>query len=290
MSSQTLPAASVVTTQLGTVGNVTPTPNFYQFDAALPAPFAVTAGVKYWFSAVSIQTSGSSAFYWTSGSGSDPAAVSIEPPEDRFRIFFDLAFSLFAVSPNAFQLKYFNTNYGSGQIIVSNAGSMSTGSNFADDSSGTICANFYTFDPNEEMQTCCSCPVTPNGLSSLNVNEDILAQNLIVNPSSAITVKVLFTSKAGQNAGGVCDPTKASALNLAAGGLAWGTNLRGVTFQGSPPSTVNVVTETSFSKAELSAAELSKLTTYCQYIRILGSQVSGICKSCAAGARGAIGQ
>ncbi len=104
LSSQTLPAASVVTTQLGTVGNVTPTPNFYQFDAALPAPFAVTADVKYWFSAVSIQTSGSSAFYWTSGSGGDSAAVSIEPPEDRFRIFFDLAFSLFAVSPNAFQL------------------------------------------------------------------------------------------------------------------------------------------------------------------------------------------
>jgi hypothetical protein len=195
-----------------------------------------------------------------------------------------------AASDNVFQLKYFNTNYGSGHIIVSNAGTMSTGNNAADDSSGTVCANFYSFDPNEEMQTCCSCPVTPNGLSSLNVNEDIIAQNLIVNPSSAITVKLVFTLKSAQNGGNACDPTKAGFLNVARGGLAWGTNLRNVTFQGSPPTTVNAVTETRFTPAELSAAELAKLSTYCQYIKILGSSVSGICKSCQAGARGSIGQ
>jgi hypothetical protein len=124
----------------------------------------------------------------------------------------------------------------------------------------------------------------------LNVNEDIVAQNLIVNPSSAITVKLLFSTKAGQNGGGICDPTQPTGANLANGGLAWGTNLRNVTFQGSPPTTVNAVTETRFTPAELSAAELTKLTTYCRYIKILGSSVSGICKSCQAGARGAIVQ
>ncbi|MBS1874898.1 MAG: hypothetical protein JSU00_16895 [Acidobacteria bacterium] len=197
-----------------------------------------------------------------------------------------------AISPadDAFQLKYFNTNYGSGQIIISNAGTMSSGSNATDDSTGTICANFYTFDPNEEMQTCCSCPVTPNGLSSLSIMDDIMAQNLIVNPSSAITVKVLFTLKSTQNKGGECDPTQASFVNLAKGGLAWGTNLRAVSFQGSPPSTVSAVTETKFSQAELSIAELSKLATYCKYVKILGSNVTGICKSCQSGARGSIGK
>jgi hypothetical protein len=104
-----------------------------------------------------------------------------------------------------FQLKYFNTNHGSGHIIVSNAGTLGSGS-IVDDSASTICANFYSFDPNEEMQTCCSCPVTPNGLSSLNILEDIVAQNLIVNPSSAIPVKVLVTAKAWQ--GATCDPGK----------------------------------------------------------------------------------
>lgn len=199
-------------------------------------------------------------------------------------------FVRYCAAEETYQLKYFNINYGSGQIIVSNAGSMSTGNNPADDSSGTVCANFYSFDPNEEMQTCCSCPVTPNGLASLNVNEDIVAQNLIVNPSTAITVKLVFTQKSLQNAGGLCDPSKASAGALARGGLAWGTNLRNVTFQGSPPTANHAVTETRFARAELSAAELNKLTTYCAYIKILGSSVSGICKSCQAGARGSIGR
>lgn len=189
---------------------------------------------------------------------------------------------------DAFQLKYFNTNYGSGQITISNAGSASTGNNPADDSSGTICANLYSFDPNEEMQTCCSCPVTPNGLSSVSINDDIIAQNLIVNPSSAITVKVLYTLKSAQNNGGTCDPTAPASGSLTSGGLAWGTNMRNVTFQGSPPTAVRAVTETKFASAELSAAELSKLTTYCRFIKILGSSVSGICKSCQPGARGAI--
>ncbi len=198
-------------------------------------------------------------------------------------------FEPFLTPADAFQLKYFNTNYGSGNIILSNAGTMSTGQ-ISDDSAGTICANIYSFDPNEEMQACCSCPVTPNGLSSMNINEDILAQNLIVNPSSAITVKVLFTLKSAQNSGGPCDPTKATVSNLAGGGIAWGTNLRSVTFQGSPVTSVSAVTETTFSRAELSTAELSKLATYCQYVKILGSNVTGICKSCQSGARGSIGQ
>ncbi len=188
-----------------------------------------------------------------------------------------------------FQLKYFNVNYGSGQIILSNAGTLG-GANFdvtSNDNSGTLCANVYSFDPNEEMQTCCSCPVTPNGLKSLSVNDDILANNLIQNPSGAITVKILWSSRA---AAGGCDATAVTAAQLGRGGLAWGTNLRAVTFQGSPVTSVNAVTETAFSKAELSGAELNKLTTYCKYVNILGSKVKGICAACQSGARGATAQ
>ncbi len=82
----------------------------------------------------------------------------------------------------------------------------------------------------------------------------------------------------------------AIAGNLTRGGLAWGANLRNVTFQSSPPSTFNAVTETQFSPAQLSPTELSKLATYCQYIKIPGSRVAGICKSCQAGARGSAGR
>jgi hypothetical protein len=193
-----------------------------------------------------------------------------------------------SAASGVFQLKYFNINYGSGQIIVSNAGTVAADNDTSDDSAGTLCANFYSFDPNEEMQTCCSCPVTPNGLKSLSVNDDIIAKNLIVNPSTAITVKVLFNSRAANNK--KCDAANVPLATLARGGILWGTNLRNVTFQGSPPTTVNAVTETEFSKAELSATELSKLVTYCQYVQILGSKVKGICAACQTGARGAIGQ
>src|SRR5450759_1574101 len=50
-------------------------------------------------------------------------------------------------SSGVFQLKYFTMQYGTGLINATNAG---TNSN-ADSSGGNICANFYAFDPNEEM-------------------------------------------------------------------------------------------------------------------------------------------
>jgi len=34
---------------------------------------------------------------------------------------------------------------------------------------GTLCAMFYVFDDIEEMQACCGCPITPDGLRTLSV-------------------------------------------------------------------------------------------------------------------------
>jgi hypothetical protein len=31
-------------------------------------------------------------------------------------------------------------------------------------SGGTLCADIYVFDQNEELQECCNCPITPDGL------------------------------------------------------------------------------------------------------------------------------
>src|SRR5947209_8029322 len=67
-----------------------------------------------------------------------------------------------------FQLKYFTMQYGTGLINATNAGTLGDGT----DPSGTICANFYAFDPNEEMMACCACKITPNGLVSLDVKTD----------------------------------------------------------------------------------------------------------------------
>jgi hypothetical protein len=38
---------------------------------------------------------------------------------------------------------------------------------------GTLCANIYVFDDFEELQTCCGCPVSPDGQRTLSVLNDL---------------------------------------------------------------------------------------------------------------------
>lgn len=38
---------------------------------------------------------------------------------------------------------------------------------------GTICAMLYIFDDQEEMQACCGCPVTPDGLRTISVTNQL---------------------------------------------------------------------------------------------------------------------
>jgi len=49
------------------------------------------------------------------------------------------------------------------------------------------------------------------------------------------------------------------------------------------------VTETEFSKADLSQAELTRNTAYCGFIQANGSGF-GICRSCRLGGQGAVKQ
>ena len=46
------------------------------------------------------------------------------------------------------------------------------------DTGGTLCAAFYVFDDSQEMQECCSCPVTADGLIAESVNRDLLGNSL----------------------------------------------------------------------------------------------------------------
>lgn len=39
---------------------------------------------------------------------------------------------------------------------------------------GTLCAMVYVLDDNEQMQTCCGCPVTPDGLRTASVIADLI--------------------------------------------------------------------------------------------------------------------
>ena len=132
---------------------------------------------------------------------------------------------------------------------------------------GNICVNVYAFSPDEQLISCCSCLVTPNGLASFSVNDDLIRTTLTgVIPTSAVVKLVGSVPGSGVLAGGMA---------------AWGTTIH------APGADAPFrVTETPFRPATLSAQELASITGRCASILGNGSGF-GICRSCRAGALGA---
>ena len=90
------------------------------------------------------------------------------------------------------------------------------------DTGGTLCAAFYVFDDSQEMQECCSCPVTADGLISESVNRYLLANSL----TSFVNVKGVIKVVSTTPNSGVCDPTKGAAT---AGIRGWATHIQRAT-------------------------------------------------------------
>jgi hypothetical protein len=133
-----------------------------------------------------------------------------------------------------------------------------------------LCANIYTFDPQEELISCCACSVTPNALQSLSVVSSLISNPLTPAIPTAVVTKIIACN-AGQP--GI----------QAHGLLAWGTTLHQNT---STASASYSVTETPFSDAALTVAEYAHLVSFCGFIQADGSGF-GICKGCAGGGLGA---
>jgi hypothetical protein len=175
-----------------------------------------------------------------------------------------------------FQVRYAsNLNIGDSVINITNAGTNNT----ANGALTNICANVYTFSPDEQLISCCSCTVTPNALISLSANSDLVSNTLTPAHPTSIVVKLAFT------AGTACNASNVPVANLVGGGRAWGTTLHAA-----PTTPVSYqVTETEFSQAGLSAGELARITSFCGFIQANGSGF-GICRSCRLGGLGAVSQ
>lgn len=134
-----------------------------------------------------------------------------------------------------------NITTGNSVVDITNSGALG----------GTICVNIYGFDAQEEMISCCACPVTPNGLISLSARA-LVNTALTGTPPNDLVVKLLATT-AGTNSfdGAVCNTTPTNA-NLAPGMLAWGTTIHALP---TSPATFGIA-ETPFLPGWLSAAEL----------------------------------
>lgn len=204
----------------------------------------------------------------------------------RLLILVALAFSVVAMAqPNVtldtpYQVRYAsNLNIGDSVINITNSGARGAGlaAGTSASTTGALCVNVYAFSPDEQMISCCSCPVTPNGLVSLSARADLISNTLTPAVPTSIVVKLLASTPVG----GSCTGAAASPGALSSGLVAWGTTLHATPTAGS-----FAVTETPFSPATLSAGELTRLTALCTFINANGSGF-GICRSCRLGGLGA---
>src|SRR4051794_9377008 len=135
-----------------------------------------------------------------------------------------------------------NLNVGDSVINISNSGASSTVA--APVQNGNLCANVYTFSPDEQLVSCCSCNVTPNALVSLSARNDLISNTLTPAVPTSVVVKLMFST-------GVTTCNAATvgqgANVLATGGLAWFT-----TIHAAPTSPVSYVpSRTAFTGATL---------------------------------------
>ena len=198
---------------------------------------------------------------------------------------------------NAFQVRYASnippagsTSIPDSVINITNTGARDGVTNLSGTSAtvgGSICVNVYGFSPDEQMVGCCSCPVTPNGLVSLSVAQDIASNTLTPRRPTSLVTKLLATVPVG----GTCTGSAAAVATatLAPGLAAWGTTPHSTGALGSGPW---AITETEFKPATLSASELAHLATVCSFI--IGSSGTngqgsgfGLCASCRLGGLGA---
>jgi hypothetical protein len=193
---------------------------------------------------------------------------------------------------DAFQVRYAsNLNIGDSVVNLTNTGTLTLPTGLT--TTGNICANVYTFDQNEELISCCSCLVTPNGLNSLSARNDLISNTLTPGVPNSIVIKLLASTPLGLSAagtGGTCNPSSPVATpagpgifgSLVPGLRAWGTTIHAL-----PTTPVTYgVTEGSFLPSTLSPGELTKLTLFCGFIQANGSGF-GICKACKTGGLGA---
>jgi hypothetical protein len=200
---------------------------------------------------------------------------------------FALSMAAFAQgTDHFFQVRYAsNLNVGDSVINITNSGAQGAGLNAGTSASttGALCVNVYAFSPDEQMISCCSCPVTPNGLVSLSARQDLISNTLTPAVPTSIVVKLYSTLPVG----GSCSNSAAAPGTAATGLLAWGTTVHAGAAAGSPA----VVTETAFAPATLNTGgqgigELARLTQLCTFINATGSGF-GICRSCRLGGLGA---
>ena len=162
---------------------------------------------------------------------------------------------------NIFALSYFSnahtTNAPDGTLRVVNDGTLSDAS-----PAGDLCASIYVFDSTEELNECCSCRVTPNGILSLSVNTNLTSNTLTGKSPSRGVVKVVSSKLSS----GSCDAT---AVAPQVGIRGWITHVQ-------KGANGYVFTEEELIDSTYGSAESADLAEDCKVLLELGTG-QGVC-------------
>src|ERR1017187_2585723 len=128
-------------------------------------------------------------------------------------------------------------------------------------------ADIYVFDDSEELQECCSCQVTPDGLLSESVNKNLTANPITgIKPTRGV-IKVISDPD-----GDPSNPGNQTGLRV------WGTHIQGTKVTLSPGNPIvpvvtgpYFVTGTLAADSSLSEGEDFLLANLCYYAGVLGS-------------------
>src|SRR5271165_7016924 len=136
---------------------------------------------------------------------------------------------------------------------------------------GNLFADIYVFDDSQELQECCSCVVTPDGLLSESISKNLTANELTGRAETSRGVIKILSDFVG-------DPTNADPTPGLRG---WMTHIQATI--GGGGGTVNpkgpgpfYVTEDPLADSNLSGAEYAALSELCSLSITLGSGY-GIC-------------
>jgi hypothetical protein len=134
-------------------------------------------------------------------------------------------------------------------------------------SGGTLWASFYVFDDSEELQECCSCAVSPDGLLSESVNNELLANPLTGKANHVGMIAVVSSSTQG--------PTSNTPAPGLKGNFSYDVAVNQVA-AGSPAVNQYLFLEHPLADSNLTSSHQSLLQNLCSYAITLGSG-TGVC-------------
>ena len=163
---------------------------------------------------------------------------------------------------NVYDVTYFSNahtvNAPDGVLRLVNDGNVSDAS-----PAGDLCASIYVFDTREELAECCSCRITPNGILSLSVNNNLTRNTLTGRTLTRGVIKVVSSNLSG----GRCN---AAVSTPHVGIRGWQTHIQ----RSVVPA--YVTTEEELTDSTFGAAEQADLAEDCGVLFELGSG-QGVC-------------